>query len=96
MSSRKKSSSQSIDRRLRRPILWIGGRGLPSGSAGTQLVALGYPLHWEPPSMNAARSVATLRQHGICSRTACAIGFRYPQIPTEENLRGDTAVQELH
>lgn len=55
MSSRKKSSSS------RRPILWIGGRGLPSGSAGTQLVALGYPLHWEPPSKNAARSVATLQ-----------------------------------
>ena len=61
MSSKKKSSLVSIDRRSYRPILWIGGRGLPSGSAGTQLVALGYPLHWEPPSNNAARSVATLQ-----------------------------------
>jgi diguanylate cyclase (GGDEF)-like protein len=61
MSSKKKSSLVSIERRSRRPILWIGGRGLPRGSAGTQLVALGYPLHWEPPSNNAARSVATLQ-----------------------------------
>ena len=61
MSSRNKSSSKSIARRSSRPILWIGGRGLPRGSTGTQLVALGYPLHWEPPSTNAARSVATLQ-----------------------------------
>ncbi len=60
MSSRKKSSSESIDRGSNRPILWIGGRGLPSGSPGRQLVALGHPLHWEPPSLNAARSVVTL------------------------------------
>ena len=58
--SKKKSSSESRDRLASRPILWIGGRGLPSGSAGTQLAALGYPLHWEPPSSNAAHSVATL------------------------------------
>jgi len=60
MSSKKKSSSESIGRGSNRPILWIGGRGLPSGSAGTQLVALGHPLHWEPPSKNATHSVATL------------------------------------
>jgi len=61
MSSKKKSSSASTERRARGPILWIGGRGLPRGSAGAQLVSLGHPLHWEPPSRKAARSVATLQ-----------------------------------
>lgn len=61
MSSRKKGLSVSRERRPTRPILWIGGRGLPTGSAGKQLVALGHPLHWEPPSEKAARSVATLQ-----------------------------------
>ena len=61
MSSKKKSTTESTDRRSRRPILWIGGRGLPRGRAGTQLVSLGHPLHWEPPSKKAARTVATLQ-----------------------------------
>ncbi len=43
-----------------RPILWVGGSGLPSGAVGKKLVGLGYPLHWEPASPKAARSVAAL------------------------------------
>ena len=58
---RRNSQQSRPRRRTRRPILWIGGRGLPRGSAGTQLVSLGHPLHWEPPSKKAARTVATLQ-----------------------------------
>ncbi len=43
-----------------RPILWVGGSGLPGGAVGKKLVDLGYPLHWEPASPKAARSVAAL------------------------------------
>jgi len=43
-----------------RPILWVGGSGLPGGAVGKQLVGLGYPLHWEPASPKAARSVAAV------------------------------------
>jgi diguanylate cyclase (GGDEF)-like protein len=38
----------------------VGGSGLPGGAVGKRLVALGYPLHWEPASPKAARSVAAL------------------------------------
>ncbi len=43
-----------------RPILWVGGSGLPGGAVGKKLVDLGYPLHWEPASPKAARSVGAL------------------------------------
>ncbi|HJS75606.1 MAG TPA: GGDEF domain-containing protein [Vicinamibacteria bacterium] len=43
-----------------RPILWVGGSGLPGGAVGKKLVSLGYPLHWEPASAKAARSVSAL------------------------------------
>lgn len=46
--------------RKSRAILWIGGSGLPGGAVGRKLVDLGYPLHWEPASPKAARSVAAL------------------------------------
>ena len=62
MSSKKKvnppSSAQDTSER---PILWIGGAGLPEGTVGRKLVGLGHPLHWEPVSTDAARSVATLQ-----------------------------------
>ena len=31
-----------------RPVLWIGGTGLPRGAPGRQLASLAHPLHWEP------------------------------------------------
>ncbi len=38
----------------------MGGSGLPGGAIGKKLVDLGYPLHWEPASPKAARSIAAL------------------------------------
>lgn len=61
MSSKKKALSKTADNPSARPVLWIGGQGLPGGSTGAKLVALGHPLHWEPPSAKAARAVATLQ-----------------------------------
>lgn len=43
-----------------RPIVWIGGRGLPKGVAGKELAALGHPLQWQPLSSKTARSVESL------------------------------------
>jgi diguanylate cyclase (GGDEF)-like protein len=63
MSSKKKSPSKSGNKRERRsarPILWVGGSGIPGGAAGKGLVGLGHPLHWEGVSVKAARSVAAL------------------------------------
>lgn len=60
MSSKKKTPLKAVGT-SNRPILWIGGRGLPSGATGKRLVALGYPLYWEPSSGQAARAVATLQ-----------------------------------
>lgn len=48
------------DAKKSRPILWVGGSGLPGGAVGKKLVGLGYPLHWEPASPKATRSVAAL------------------------------------
>jgi diguanylate cyclase (GGDEF)-like protein len=61
MPSRKERDSKKtrVDRKSR-PILWVGGSGLPGGAVGKKLVDLGYPLHWEPASPKAARSVAAL------------------------------------
>ncbi len=53
-------SRNGRDAKKSRPILWIGGSGLPGGAVGKKLVALGYPLHWEPASPKAARSVTAL------------------------------------
>jgi diguanylate cyclase (GGDEF)-like protein len=53
------SNGKRSDRKSR-PILWVGGSGLPGGAVGRKLVSLGYPLHWEPASPKAARSVAAL------------------------------------
>jgi diguanylate cyclase (GGDEF)-like protein len=61
MSSREKTPSKAVVTRSNRPILWVGGRGLPGGAIGSKLVALGYPLYWEPSSGQAARAVATLQ-----------------------------------
>ncbi len=55
-----KSTKQKRSERKSRPLLWVGGSGLPGGTVGRKLVALGYPLHWEPASPKAARSVAAL------------------------------------
>lgn len=60
MSSRKRSKPKGRARRAARPILWIGGAGLPGGATGRKLVALGHPLHWEPDSRTASRTVASL------------------------------------
>ena len=59
MSSRRKSS-RSLGSASKRPILWLGGDGLPSGTLGKKLVALGHPLHWEALTLDATRSVASL------------------------------------
>ena len=64
MSAKKKASKPSLPpkfERAKRPIVWIGGSGLPGGATGKKLIALGHPLHWEPGSSKAARSVATLQ-----------------------------------
>jgi diguanylate cyclase (GGDEF)-like protein len=53
-------SRNKRDAKKSRPILWVGGSGLPGGAVGKKLVSLGYPLHWEPASPKAARSVAAL------------------------------------
>ena len=53
-------SRKERDSKKTRPILWVGGSGLPSGAVGKKLVDLGYPLHWEPASPKATRSVAAL------------------------------------
>jgi diguanylate cyclase (GGDEF)-like protein len=62
MSSKKKRTSKNKKRppRLTRPILWVGGSGIPGGAVGKALVELGHPLHWEPISVKTARSVAAL------------------------------------
>jgi diguanylate cyclase (GGDEF)-like protein len=63
MSSKTKRTSKKSTRRQRRPtrpILWVGGPGIPGGAVGKQLIGLGHPLHWEPISVKAARSVAAL------------------------------------
>jgi diguanylate cyclase (GGDEF)-like protein len=63
MSSRKKQTSKKRKKRQRRstrPILWVGGSGIPGGAVGKGLVELGHPLHWEPVSVKAARSVVAL------------------------------------
>jgi diguanylate cyclase (GGDEF)-like protein len=53
-------SRNQRDAKKSRPILWVGGSGLPGGAVGKKLVSLGYPLHWEPASAKAARSVSAL------------------------------------
>jgi diguanylate cyclase (GGDEF)-like protein len=53
-------SKRERDAKKTRPILWVGGSGLPGGAVGRKLVGLGYPLHWEPASSKAARSVTAL------------------------------------
>lgn len=54
------SNSKKRKPRSTRPILWVGGPGIPGGGVGKELVALGHPLHWEPISVKAAQSVAAL------------------------------------
>lgn len=43
-----------------RPIVWIGGKGLPKGVTGKDVAELGHPLHWQPLSVQAARTVESL------------------------------------
>lgn len=49
-----------MEKKQARPILWIGGTGLPGGAAGRKLGALGNPIHWEPFSEKAAEAVASV------------------------------------
>jgi diguanylate cyclase (GGDEF)-like protein len=58
MPSRKKRNASRG--KSSRPILWVGGTGLPGGATGQKLVQLGHPLHWEPSASKALKSVATL------------------------------------
>jgi diguanylate cyclase (GGDEF)-like protein len=63
MPSKKKRSSRKKKKKSEgrfRPILWVGGSGLPGGALGKKLVELGYPLHWEPASGKAARTIHAL------------------------------------
>lgn len=54
-----KNKKNSANKRAR-PILWIGGRGLPGGAIGRELGSLGHPIHWERTSAKAAAAAATL------------------------------------
>ena len=56
MSSKKRSNKV----RAKRPIIWIGGTGLPTGVAGRELASLGHPLHWEPVALAAPDRVLEL------------------------------------
>jgi diguanylate cyclase (GGDEF)-like protein len=60
MPSRKNPVKKKRAEGRSRPILWVGGSGLPGGAVGKKLMSLGYPLHWEPASAKAARSVSAL------------------------------------
>jgi diguanylate cyclase (GGDEF)-like protein len=61
MSSEKRTSRRPKPVRTpQRPILWVGGAGLPGGATGRKLVSLGNPLHWEPSAAEAIRSVGPL------------------------------------
>lgn len=62
MSSEQNDSrpGRASDKRSSHAILWVGGPGLPGGSTGRRLVAIGGALHWEPISSKAAGTVASL------------------------------------
>lgn len=55
-----RTRSKNRDGKSARPILWIGGTGLPGGATGRKLAGLGHPLHWEPATEKATRTAATL------------------------------------
>lgn len=58
MSSKKQAASRiPSSKKTNRPILWIGGGGLPGGALGKKLAGLDYPLHWEPVSSKVLRSL---------------------------------------
>jgi len=60
MPSRKNARRNSIDSKHHRPILWVGGTGLPGGATGRELASLGHPVHWEPISSKARRTIESL------------------------------------
>lgn len=43
-----------------RPILWLGGTGLPRGTMGRELSNLGHPIIWEPISKETTPKLAEL------------------------------------
>ncbi len=57
MPSRRRIKEKNIGR----PVLWIGGSGLPGGATGRLLARLGVPLHWETVSRKAADTVTALK-----------------------------------
>jgi len=54
------SKKYSRKTRARRPIIWLSRSGLPAGRAGSELAALGHPLHWERATVAAANRVVEL------------------------------------
>ncbi|MFQ5792707.1 MAG: GGDEF domain-containing protein [Acidobacteriota bacterium] len=55
------SRRRAIEKVTRRPILWLGGSGLPHGPTGRELLALGHPLHWGPASPKSVDTLTKLR-----------------------------------
>lgn len=55
-----KAAVQAKPKKSGRPILWIGGSGLPGGATGKKLISLGYPLHWEPATEKATETARAL------------------------------------
>lgn len=49
-----------MKRKSKRPILWIGGTGLPRGTVGRDLASLGHRLRWEPISHKTIPRLAEL------------------------------------
>jgi diguanylate cyclase (GGDEF)-like protein len=46
---------------VKRPVIWLSRSGLPTGKAGKELASLGYPLHWERPTLESAKRVIELK-----------------------------------
>ena len=55
------SKKKTVRKKLARPILWIGKRGLPGGTTGRELSELGHPIHWERSGAKAATLASELR-----------------------------------
>ena len=56
-------SSKRISKKAvaKRPVIWLSQSGLPTGKAGRELASLGYPLHSERPTLEAAKRVIELK-----------------------------------
>ena len=57
MSSKRNSKKAGT----KRPVVWLSRSGLPTGKVGKELASLGYPLHSERPTLEAAKRVIELK-----------------------------------